>query len=73
MKPKPISNNSTVFELAWSPFLQKISFHPATGIGSQIIGVPFISNPGILASAFLFFRCCGYIFGLSSGEKSSPP
>ncbi len=43
----------------------------ASGIGSQLIGVPFIFKPGIVAGAFLFSGMVGVGFGYFPARKAA--
>jgi len=43
----------------------------ASGIGSQLIGVPFVFKPGIVAGAFLFSGMVGVGFGYFPARKAA--
>lgn len=43
----------------------------AAGIGSHLIGVPFVFKPGIVAAAFFFSAAVGVIFGYMPARKAA--
>jgi ABC-type antimicrobial peptide transport system permease subunit len=44
---------------------------PATGIGSGFLGVPFIIDPGIGLTAFLFSAAVGVVFSHFPARKAA--
>ena len=43
----------------------------AAGVGSRLIGIPFVFKPGVVVSAFLFSGAVGVVFGYFPAKKAA--